>query len=65
MESGQVTDFKGKEDKWFGYITGVEGDDIKVSDIDYSKANVLGIGIPVSGGVIDGTQTQFKVNIKN
>ena len=65
LDSGEITDFKGKENKWFGYIAGEFGDDISISDISHDSSNVHGIGIPVSNGVLGYNRTKVKVTIKN
>ena len=63
MQSGEVMEFKNKENKWFNKINGKE---TSVNNLDSSEFTVQGIGLLGRHRVFDdAAPQQFTLTIKN
>ena len=65
MQSGEVDDFKNKENKWFGYIKGEHGSNISTSEVNESDFTTQGIGTVDAVGERDESRSRVEITIQN
>ena len=65
MQSGEVDDFKNKENKWFGYIKGEHGSNIATNEVNESDFTTQGIGTVDAVGERDESRSRVEITIQN
>ena len=65
MQSGEVDDFKNKENKWFGYIKGEHDSNIATNEVNESDFTTQGIGTVDAVGERDESRSRVEITIQN